>query len=293
MVVKTFVSELKKKIEMLHSQIAIFEEKVFQVRALEEMINKSTLKEITDINGDDLALISEENYKKITEIITFNDNENNLNNFIMHAVTSKLYAKLLLDGKIDDELISRYNTAKEWLDRQANYLNSLKLSDDLYQKYLGYFENDELIKPLLNISEFNDVLKKSGLITSEKWQILKYIAQKNISLSSNVKKTDLMSDVEKMLREDGNILENLTTEQLDFCVSLIDMSENDLKKLNLTNEDLLKYQKIPILYNIKSLYEKTKDLINANSQDNKKQIEKNKKELLDFKNSYEFFKKIN
>lgn len=306
-VVKTFVSELNKKIEMLHAQITIFEKKVSQVKSLEEMIMKSTLKDISEINGDDLALISEENYKKLTEIVNFNDNEDNLNKFIMHAVTTKLYAKLLLDGKVDDELIIRRNKAKEWLDEQANYirefivefktsnenyLNSLKLSDSLYQKYLAYFSNDELVNPMYNIEEFNDVLKKSGLIMSEKWQILKYISQRNISLKKEGQKKDLLSDIKKLLEDEGDLLDGVTEEQLNFCISLIDMSESDVKKLNLSNSDLIKYQKIPILYNIKILYEETLNLVNKNSYEDRKIIEKNKKELLEFKNSYNFFKKL-
>lgn len=307
-VVKTFVSELSKKVEMLHNQIEVFEEKVSQVKSLEEMIKKSTLKEIGEINGDDLSLISEENYKKITEIVNFNDNEDNLNKFISRAVNNKLYAKLLLDGKVDDEISAKRNEAKEWLDKQANYikefiiefktsnenyLNNLKLSDDLYQKYLTYFENNELTEQLLNITEFNDVLKKSGLIMSEKWQLLKYIAQKNISLGRNNKNTSLMSEIKNLLDEEGKILDGISEEQLDFCISLIDMPENDVKKLNLSNDVLIKYQKIPILYNIKLLYEDTLNLIENNSDDDRKKVETNKKELLEFKTSYDFFKKIN
>lgn len=307
-VVKTFVSELSKRVEMLSSQILIFEEKVFRVKELEEMIKKSTLKEIVEINGDDLALISESNYKKITEIVSFNNNEENLNKFIDYAVTSKLYAKLLLDGKVDEELAKKRLVAKEWLDTQANhikefiiefktsnedYLNNLKQSDDLYQKYLGYFCEDELIKPMQNIEEFNDVLKKCGLIMSEKWQLLKYIAQRNISLGKDYKNSNLMDEIKVLLNEEKKILDNLTDEQLEFCISLIDMSENELKKLNLSNEDLIKYQKIPILHSIKQLYEETLGMLNNKNNINKKAIEQKKKELLEFKNSYEIFKKIN
>ena len=68
------------------------------------------------------------------------------------------------------------------------------------------------------------------------------------------------------------------------------MSKNDLKTLNLSNDELIKYQKIPILYNIKLLYEETIELINNNSD--KKLISKNKKELMEYKSSYDFFKKL-
>ena len=68
------------------------------------------------------------------------------------------------------------------------------------------------------------------------------------------------------------------------------MEENKLKRLNLSDADLIKYQKIPILHNIKVLYEETLEMINT-GQDAKK-IEQNKKELKSFKSSYDFFKKI-
>ena len=305
-VVKTFVSELSKKIEMLYAQIVVFEKKVSQVKFIEEIIEKSTLKDIADINGDDLALISEENYRKITEIVNFNNNEENLNKFIDYAVTNKLYAKLLLDGKVNDELKVKTDEAKKWLENQANYikefivefkssnesyLNSLKQSDNLYQKYLTFFENDELICPISNGDEFNDVLKKCGLIMSEKWQLLKYVAQKNILLDKKSHKNNIMDDIKRLLDSESYLLNGVNDEQLDFCISLIDMEENKIKSLNLSNDELIKYQKIPILYNIKLLYEETIDMI-KNSEDNKK-IEQNKRELIDFKNSYDFFKKIN
>jgi len=305
-VVKTFVSELSKKIEMLHSQIEVFEKKVSQVKKIEEIIVKSTLKEVSDINGDDLALISEENYKYIAEIVNFNNNEENINKFIENAVTNRLYAKLLLDGKVDEELKTKTEIAKVWLENQANhikefitefklsnenYLNSLKQSDNLYQKYLTYFENDELICPITNVDEFNDVLKKCGLIVSEKWQLLKYIAQKNISLHNKQKKLDVMDEIKLFLEKELHLLENVTTEQLDFCMSLIDMDDYQLKSLNLSNSDLIKYQKISILYNIKTLYEETVEAINLSKD--KKIVEQNKRDLIDFKNSFEFFGKIN
>jgi len=305
MVIKTFVSELSKKIEMLHTQIEVFEKKVSQVKYIEEIIEKSTLKEVNNINGDDLALISEENYKKITEIVNFNDNEDNINKFIMHAVTNKLYAKLLLDGQVDEELVERSETAKRWLEEQANhikefilefklsnenYLNSLKQSDNLYQKYLSYFSNEELVIPIADLDEFNDVLKKCGLIMSEKWQLLKYIAQKNISLAKRFDKKDILDEIKILLNKESGLLENITDEQLDFCISLIDMEENKLKSLNLSDADLIKYQKIPILHNIKALYEETLEMIKT-GKDIKK-IEQNKKELKSFKSSYDFFKKI-
>lgn len=304
-VVKTFVSELSKKIEMLHSQIEVFEKKVSQVKKIEEIIVKSTLKEVGDINGDDLALISEENYKHIAEIINFNNNEENINKFIENAVTNRLYAKLLLEGKVDEELKIKTETAKLWLENQANhikefitefklsnenYLNSLKQSDNLYQKYLTYFENDELIYPITNVDEFNDLLKKCGLIVSEKWQLLKYIAQKNISLHNKQKKLDVMDEIKFFLDKELHLLENVTSEQLDFCMSLIDMDDYQLKSLNLSNSDLIKYQKISILYNIKALYEETVEAIKLSKD--KKIIEQNKRDLIDFKNSFEFFGKL-
>ena len=91
-VVKTFVSELSKKIEMLQTQILQFEEKVNVVNEVTDLIKKITLKEIEDINGDDLALLSDEDFKKIIEVVHVNNSEECLDNFIKNAVTNKLYA---------------------------------------------------------------------------------------------------------------------------------------------------------------------------------------------------------
>jgi len=305
-VVKTFVSELSKKVEMLKSQLTVFEEKVFQVKLIEEIIEKATLKQVNEINGEDLALISENDFKKIIDIIHFNDNDETLSKFIEHVVTDRLYAKLLLDGKVDNDLEEKTELAKTWLENYANhikefvtefklsnesYFNSLKQSDFLYKKYLSYFENDELIRSIDNIDEFNDVLKKSGLIMSEKWQLLKYIIGRNVSLNKKGIHDNVLEDIKKFLDKEKYLLDDVTSEQLDFCISLIDMEEHKLKSLNLSNEDLIKYQRIPILHNINLLYEETLVLIKENK--NNKKVEQNKKDLIDFKNSYLFFDKIN
>ena len=261
------------------------------------------MKDIKDINGDDIALLSESDFKRVIDIIHVDQSEECLENFIKYAVTNKLYAKLLLDGKVDKELENNAKEANKWLDKQANiikefilefkesnesYLNSLKQADTLYKKYMSYFKDEELIRPLDNIEEFNDVLKKSGLIMSEKWQLLKYIAKKNIDLSVEDIDNDLIDKIKKLLESDGNLLDGVNEEKLNFCISLIDMSEEDIKKLNISSDDLIKYQKIPILNNIKLLYEETKNLMSSNNENDKKQIEKNMKELVAFKNSYEF-----
>ena len=304
-IVKTFVSELSKKIEMLKTQIEVFEEKVSQVNFIEDIIEKTTLKKVSDINGEDLALLSESDFNKIIEVVHFNNNEETLNNFIEFVVIDRLYAKLLLEGKVDAELEEKTEVAKTWLDNNANhikefitefklsnesYLNNLKQSDNLYQKYISYFLNDELIRPIDNVNEFNDVLKKSGLIMNEKWQLLKYIIGKNISLNKQREKDNGLEDIKSFLDTEISLLDGVTTEQLEFCVSLIDMEEYKVKSLNLTNEELIKYQKIAILYNIKLLYEETIELIHENK--NIKKIEQSKKDLQDFKNSYLFLVKI-
>lgn len=307
-VVKTFVSELNKKIDMLHAQIEQFEKKVKEVHEITTIIEKTTLKDIKDINGDDISLINEDDFKTIIDVVKFNNSNKILENFIKNAVTNKLYAKLFLEGKADEELTKKAEEAKKWLDEHANnikefilefkesnesYLISLKNSDNLYKKYLDFFAGEELVKPLTNFKEFNDLLKKSGLIMSEKWQLLKYIAQKNIEFSNNTLETDMMEEIKKLLDEEKDLLKGIDEEKLNFCISLIDMPESEVKKLNLKSEDLIKYQKIPILNNIQVLYEETIKLIEENKESNNKQIEKNKKELKAFKSSYEFFQNLN
>ena len=304
-VVKTFVSELSKKIEMLKAQIVVFEEKVSQVKIIEEIIERVTLKKINEINGEDLALISEYDFKKIIEVVRFNDNEEILNKFVEYVVIDRLYARLLLEGKVDSELKEKFEISKVWLEKQANhikefvnefkfsnesYLNNLKQSDNLYQKYVAYFSNEELIYPINNIDEFNDVLKKSGLIMSEKWQLLKYIIEKNLLLSKNKKKEFDLDDIKFFLDKEKYLLDGVNSEQLTFYISLIDMNAKEFKNLNLTNEDLIKAQKISILYNIKILYEETINLMKENK--NNKKIKQNKKDLIDFKNSYLLFDKM-
>ena len=145
--------------------------------------------------------------------------------------------------------------------------------------------------PIDNIDEFNDVLKKSGLIMSEKWQLIKYIIEKNILLNNKDFNDKVLEEIKEFLDKEKHLLDDITSEKLEFCFSIIDMEEHKLKSLNLSNEELIKYQKIPILHNIKLLYEETLELLKTNK--NHKKIEQNKKDLVDFKNSYLFFNKIN
>ena len=141
-VVKTFVSELQKKIDMLKCQIEVFESKVSQVKTIEEIIERLTLKQINKINGEDLALISESDFKKIIEVVHFRDNDETLNKFINSVEIDRLYAELLLDGKVDKELEQKIALINQLLNKTCNYEVVEKLLSIIYSESSSLTNNN-------------------------------------------------------------------------------------------------------------------------------------------------------
>ena len=183
------------------------------------------------------------------------------------------------------------------------YYNSLKISNNLYKKYISYFKNDKLIKPIYDIEEFNEVLKKSGIITSEKWQILEYIGEKNIDFarkSEADKKNDvieysdeeILSFVESILIREKNLINNITDEIIKTSLEILDYDDEQIEKMNLNNDMLVKYQKVPILDTMNKIYKETKKMLKEDKDSDALKIEKNLKDLLELVDSYDVIKKI-
>ena len=318
MYINSFITELSKKIDTVDEQLKDFQSKMDRINDVKNMLTLKTLKDIDDLKGEDLALIDKDDFMKILEVFNFDEKEEKMKIFFNASVSIKVNQKLASDGEIDVDNKEQVSTYVNWLNEQIKYIkeyikdfnnnnkeyyNSLKISDTLYKKYISYFKNDKLIKPIYDIEEFNEVLKKSGIITSEKWQILEYIGEKNIDFarkSEADKKNDIieysdeeiLSFVESILIREKNLINNITSEILKTSLEIMDYDDEKLEKMNLTNDMLVKYQKVPILDTMNKMYKETKMMLKEDKDSDAIKIEKNLKDLLELVDSYDVIKKI-
>lgn len=318
MYINSFITELSKKIDTVDEQLKDFQSKMDKINDVKNMLTLKTLKDIDDLKGEDLALLDKDDFMKILEVFNFDEKEEKMKIFFNASVSIKVNQKLVSDGEIDVDNKEQVSTYVNWLNEQIKYIkeyikdfnnnnkeyyNSLKISDTLYKKYISYFKNDKLIKPIYDIEEFNEVLKKSGIITSEKWQILEYIGEKNIDFarkSEADKKNDIieysdeeiLSFVESILIREKNLINNITEDILKTSLEIMDYDDEKLEKMNLTNDMLVKYQKVPILDTMNKMYKETKTMLKEDKDSDAIKIEKNLKDLLELVDSYDVIKKI-
>lgn len=318
MYINSFITELSKKIDTVDEQLKDFQSKMDKINDVKNMLTLKTLKDIDDLKGEDLALLDKDDFMKILEVFNFDEKEEKMKIFFNASVSIKVNQKLVSDGEFDVDNKEQVSTYVNWLNEQIKYIkeyikdfnnnnkeyyNSLKISDTLYKKYISYFKNDKLIKPIYDIEEFNEVLKKSGIITSEKWQILQYIGEKNIDFarkSEADKKNDIieysdeeiLSFVESVLIREKNLINNITDEILKTSLEILDYDDEKIEKMNLTNDMLVKYQKVPILDTMNKIYKETKMMLKEDKDSDAIKIEKNLKDLLELVDSYDVIKKI-
>ena len=318
MYINSFITELSKKIDTVDEQLKDFQSKMDKINDVKNMLTLKTLKDIDDLKGEDLALLDKDDFMKILEVFNFDEKEEKMKIFFNASVSIKVNQKLVSDGEIDVDNKEQVSTYVNWLNEQIKYIkeyikdfnnnnkeyyNSLKISDTLYKKYISYFKNDKLIKPIYDIEEFNEVLKKSGIITSEKWQILQYIGEKNIDFarkSEADKKNDIieysdeeiLSFVESILIREKNLINNITSDILKTSLEILDYDDEKIEKMNLTNDMLVKYQKVPILDTMNKMYKETKMMLKEDKDSDAIKIEKNLKDLLELVDSYDVIKKI-
>ena len=318
MYINSFITELSKKIDTVDEQLKDFQSKMDKINDVKNMLTLKTLKDIDDLKGEDLALLDKDDFMKILDLHNFDEKEEKMKIFFNASVSIKVNQKLVSDGEFDVDNKEQVSTYVNWLNEQIKYIkeyikdfnnnnkeyyNSLKISDTLYKKYISYFKNDKLIKPIYDIEEFNEVLKKSGIITSEKWQILEYIGEKNIDFarkSEADKKNDIieysdeeiLSFVESILIREKNLINNITSDILKTSLEIMDYDDEKLEKMNLTNDMLVKYQKVPILDTMNKMYKETKMMLREDKDSDAIKIEKNLKDLLELVDSYDVIKKI-
>ena len=317
MYINSFLTELSKKIDTVDEQLKEFESKMAKINDVKNMLTLKTLKDIDELVGEDLILLEKEEFENILNAFNFDNKEEKMKIFFKASVSIKVYQRLISDGEIEVDNKETIDSYIKWLNDQSNYIkeyikdfndnnkeyyNSLKLSDNLYKKYLGYFKGDKLIKPIYDIEEFNELLKKSGVIASEKWQILKYIGEKNMSFIKNNEVTkeenneysdnEIISFVESILNRERKLLSSINDKLINESLEFLDLDEEKISSMNLTSDMIVKYQKIPIIDTMNKLYIETKELLKEDKDVDAIKIEKNLKDLLQLVDSYDVIRKI-
>ena len=317
MYINSFLTELNKKIDTVDVQLKEFETKMNQINEVINKLSLKTLKDIEELKGEDLVLLDKEDFSDILNVFNFDQKQERIKIFFQASVSVKVYQRLLSDGELEIENKDVVYSYLKWLDEQVKYIkeyindfnnnnkeyyNSLKISDNLYKKYLSYFKNDKLIKPIYDIDEFNEVLKKSGIIANEKWQVLKYVGEKNIEFikkSSTTKEEkveysdeEILSFVESILNREKNLINNINEELLKTSLEFLDYDDEKIQSMNLTEDTIVQYQKIPILDAMYKIYHDTKNLLKDDKDADAVKIEKNLKDLLQLVDSYDVIRKI-
>ena len=317
MYINSFITELSKKIETVDTQLKDFESKMNKINEVKSMLTLKTLKDIDSLKGEDLSLLTKEEFAQILDAFNFDDKEEKMKIFFNASVSLKVNQKLASDGVIEVNNKNEVDNYVKWLDEQINfikeylkdfnennkeYYNSLKISDNLYKKYISYFKNGKLIKPIYDIEEFNEVIKKSGIITSEKWQLLKYVGEKNIEFQKKSEANkeekieysdeEIISFVESILAREKNLILSLNEELINTSLSMLEYDDEKIASMNLTEEDIVRYQKVPILDAMNKMYLETKSMLKTDEDKDALKIEKNLKDLLQLVDSYDVIKKL-
>ena len=315
MYIKSFLTELSKKIETVSEQLKDFEGKMDKINQVKSMLTLKTLKDIDSLTGEDLVLLSKEEFLNVLESFKFDDIDEKMKIFFNASVQIKVKQRLISDGEI--EVNNDVNSYIKWLDEQVKYIkeyiddfnqnnkeyyNSLKISDSLYKKYIEYFKNDKLIKPIYNIEEFNEVIKKSGIITSDKWQLLKYVGEKNVEFQKKNEanknevieytEEEIISFVESILNRERELIDSITEDMITESMEVLDYDEDTIQEKNITDKDIVKYQKVPILDTLNKMYHETKNMLKDEKDEYAFKIEKNLKNLNELVDSYNVIKKI-
>lgn len=317
MYINSFITELSKKVDTVTEQLKDFESKMDKINEVKNMLTLKTLKDIDSLKGEDLVLLNKEDFEMILDVFKMEEKSEKMKIFFNASVVIKVYQKLISDGEVVVNNQDEVNNYIKWLDEQVKiikeyivdfnqnnkeYYNSLKISDNLYKKYLGYFKNDKLIKPIYDIEEFNEVIKKSGIITSDKWQLLKYVGEKNIDFAKKNEANknevieysdeEIMSFAESILNREKKLVESINENLINTSLNMLEYSDEEIENMNLTENNIVIYQKVPILDAMNKMYNETKKMLKTDLDEDAITIEKNLKDLLQLIDSYDIIKKI-
>ena len=103
---------------------------------------------------------------------------------------------------------------------------------------------------------------------------------------------EIISFVESILAREKYLIASINEELINTSLSMLEYDDEKIQSMNLTEEDIVRYQKVPILDAMNKMYRETKDMLKNDEDKDAIKIEKNLKDLLQLVDSYDVIKKL-
>lgn len=166
--IKSFLEELKKRIELLSSSKVT--ENVDNSN-YDELMNKLSLYGVASEETISESSIKDINEEELRQLLLLADvNQDSADYIIAHLSHDAFYSKIA-------DILNKYISDYKSIGLSQNAMINDKIS--LYQKYITLFEKEKLSEPFEELNEISKVMSEVGLPDQDKWRILEYIALAN------------------------------------------------------------------------------------------------------------------
>ena len=91
MYINSFITELERKVETVDIQLKDFESKMNEINEVKSLLTLKTLKDIDSLKGEDLVLLSKEDFAKILSVFKFDNADEKIDEVI--DILGKLLGK--------------------------------------------------------------------------------------------------------------------------------------------------------------------------------------------------------
>ena len=333
-IVDLFLNALQSKISACNNQITNYENSKNQRLQFKNILYVHGILN-DEIKLEDLVSFNDEEIKILFACLDDEKKDLLFKTYNVYKPLFEMYNKIKdkYEGNFE---APQYNEASKWLndivskvnrylksikDINSEYVDSLREENQLYTKYYNLFNGNELIRPIENLKEFNNLLNTLIFNNHEKYEIKKFIGISHIRLLSKEYNNSMADDLDKykviikgkkekyheiynmllsekdinMESDTGALAKKINKDEYDIieALSVIFMEQvlDDVKEDKLkVSEAILKLEDI-ILYSNKV----KKDDNELNSVDNSivqeaKNILHNEKELVNSINEEEFGK---
>lgn len=161
--IKSFLEELKKRIELLSSSKVTENIDNSNYNELMKELSRYGIASENEINEENLKNI---NVKELEKILTLADTNQETIEYLIHKAGDSL-SKVV-------EILKKYINDFNRIDSNQTEMINEKIS--LYQKYITLFETENLSQPFEELNEIAKIMSEVGLPDQDKWRILEYIA---------------------------------------------------------------------------------------------------------------------
>ena len=197
-IVDRFLNALQNRIETNNFQINDFESKQNQKIKLKNILYTHSILD-NKITYEDLISFSDEEIKEIFSSLDNTKSELLFKTYCVYKPLVDMYENIK-DKFTGTFEAPQYTEASKWLKdivekinnyldnepkNNTEYIKNLKEENDYYNKYFTIFNGNELIKPIENLKELNEVLEKINFNAQESYELKKIIGISHIKLLSN------------------------------------------------------------------------------------------------------------